>query len=38
VHAPDPDDAKLARIAQAREHAADDPAHLVFLYQDACIS
>jgi hypothetical protein len=37
VHSPDPDyDAKLAVVAQARAHAADDPDHVVFLYQDEC--
>jgi hypothetical protein len=37
VHSPDPDyDTKLAVVAQARAHAAHDPDHVVFLYQDEC--
>ena len=35
VHSPDPDyEAKLAALAQARAHAAADPAHVVVLYED----
>lgn len=35
VHSPDPAyDAKLAALAQARTHAAADPAHVVVLYED----
>jgi hypothetical protein len=35
VHSPDAEyDAKLAALAQARAHAATDPQHVVFLYED----
>jgi hypothetical protein len=39
VHSPAPHyDAKLAAMAQARAHAATDPQHVVFLYEDALTS